>query len=94
MQADGYRRRPTDTDINRHMPTTRGGWGVTPGIESGKHTEQMVCEPHYKRDFSRVGGGSVGALKIKGKTRVDTGGGLVYTLGIHGGHEARRKLGG
>ena len=67
------------------MPTSRGGRGVTPGIESGKHAEQKVCEPHYKRDFWGCAGGTLGGLKIKGEKGGDTGGGLMYALGIHGG---------
>jgi len=75
MQADGYRRGPMETIGYRHKLTG-------PGVESDKHTKQMVCEPHYKRDFGADGRGCVEPAWIKGEMRVDTGGGSVYTYRI------------
>ena len=72
MQADGYRCGPMETIGYRHKPTG-------PGVESDKHTEQMVCEPHYKRDFEADGRGCVEPLETKGEIGVDMGGGSVYT---------------
>ena len=71
MQADGYRRGPMETIGYRHNL-------IGLGVESDKHTEQMVCEPHYKRDFGDRGGGSVEPLETKGENGVDMGRGLMY----------------
>jgi hypothetical protein len=72
---DVYRLNLMDTDINAHKQISRGAW-------SGKHTEQKVCEPHYKWDFGRVWGARWEPLETQGENGIDTGGGPVYTYRI------------
>jgi hypothetical protein len=67
------------------MPTTRGGW-------ADKHTEQKVCEPHYKWDFGRVWGARWEPLETQGENGIDTGGGSVYTYRIRRAWGAARNL--
>ena len=75
MQDDGYHRGQMETAEYPNKPT-----GL--GVESDKHTEQMVCEPHYKWVFGADGRGFVEPLRALGEIGIDTGGGLMYTYRI------------